>query len=1686
MRSHYLKTLKTAVLAISVLLLGASVSFAQQQVNLIAGPANATLPDGNVVPMWGYTCGTLVSGSTATCSAANPAVVTTPASLTAAAVMTGWSPVVITVPTGQSLQINLTNSLSFVPPSATVPNPNQPNNIPTSLVIVGQLGGGLGVVAQRTTTVSPIHQNMGTTWPIANTGGVFAPPSQGPRVQSFSTEVPVGTTATALTWTAPRAGTYLLESGTHPSIQGPMGLYGIVVVTAAPAGATVGTAYPGVSYNTEVPLLLSEIDPAQNNAVQAAVSTVGFSESAVHGPYGSMPVGSINLISGGSGYTSAPTVNCVMTGQTPTVCATAVIDSTAGSPTQGQVTEVDLIANPPSYTSAPNIVFSGGCTPTPGCTAVANAALLLQQNTAAQCSNGTLTGCYPPAVNYTPLYYLINGQAFDKTHASASLFAAAPGTSANPVTGKVLVRLVNAGLRMHVPSIVGSVSTPPMVPTNVTAALVPGFSLIAEDGNPLPGVSRVQSEVFMPAGKTYDVMIDVPTSTTALPIYDRELSLSSNSTGRDGGMLAYIGVNGAGLPTFNAAAAGAAVARADTYNSVIAGQTFTVSDPGKGVIANDSNVYGVQVLAGPSGGALTLYSNGTFTYTANAGTASDSFTYCANGTVTGGVCSSGITATVTLGAASVEAASGIVCSAIAFNSNVASAMSIKPPGVLAACKDGAGYPLTVDTSTIAPGAGLTVSVDPNGGFNATVARCTTAAGCPYSFTFKAKNSQGITASATGTANLTFAAGSGLTVTVLDGSDKKTIIQDYRWLIEEDRTFYINPNTTTNTGGIVPTFGTNFHTSYMPVIAAGCTGALSCESGQSVQGTPAVCDVGNGVCRTTGSQQATLATGDVHLDPTKRYYLTVFPGDAANPFNAGYGGNPACTANASNISTPNPNCGHGMGGAPIQFPAPNTAVTVYTQPSPYPTAKLSVFVFEDDFPLNGEQDGGGGIDVLSPNEPGLGGFNIKLFDDAGGTGDATGQVTYDMFNMPLSNSLAGTLDPMSGLDACPLSAQATASSAPGGDGSQVGITGEIVTCPKYEADGLTLSPLAGQAVVGNLFAGRYGIVATPAADRIARGEEWLQTNTLDGQKAHDSFLRIGEPSFFQEYGPAGFHVSIGFANPAIINGRLPYLCDGNDANSPTPGTGFSCTSGLTGTVTGEHLSRAPDERLYSSGDNSTFGFTQCYVSVGDPDGEDFAFTKCDSNGKFSFTGLPEGDWRITVFDQWNDMLVDGLSTPVRLAAGQTLNFGDIATSQWQANIYTSTFFDNKGSGVFTDYSGTQCPVPQTTPPTPCNPNFGVSQPGLALVATNIRFRDGSYSNFNNTDLFGNAGYNEVFPLFSWYVVEDDTTRYKSTGVHVVYDAGGPTDGSPSCIPGTTAPCGHSNIAGMMANTAEAVSVPLDLRVPGAIYCATADCSGKSLAAPVSDPPSACTTDTTGKTTCTTQLSTGRIDPPFWFGTYGWQGFSGQNSFLEFGKKLLVPGETGTIHGEVIYASTRPFDDPSLLIHTSWTPDVPNVTINLYQEGTAPDGSTSLTLVDTTKTTSWDDWAQGFYANTSKPYMNCPGQMPAPTTTNGGDLFFFSLFNQPMWLDQYNHGGVAANTIPHNSQFKCYDGMHNWNQLQPAPYDGMYSFPSITGLDPNTGAPTGTNCTICTFNPDSADPYRYGGGKTGTWSAGAGNG
>ncbi|PYQ41615.1 MAG: hypothetical protein DMG99_10840, partial [Acidobacteria bacterium] len=64
---------------------------------------------------------------------------------------------------------------------------------------------------------------------------------------------------------------------------------------------------------------------------------------------------------------------------------------------------------------------------------------------------GQAKTCYPPAVNYSPLYFLVNGSPFDRTQPNNSGLSI-PAAS---ISGNVLLRFVNAGLRLHVPSVVG-------------------------------------------------------------------------------------------------------------------------------------------------------------------------------------------------------------------------------------------------------------------------------------------------------------------------------------------------------------------------------------------------------------------------------------------------------------------------------------------------------------------------------------------------------------------------------------------------------------------------------------------------------------------------------------------------------------------------------------------------------------------------------------------------------------------------------------------------------------------------------------------------------------------------------------------------------------------------------------------------------------------------------------------------------------------------------------------------------------------------------------------------------------------------------------------------------------------------------------------------------------------------------
>ena len=159
-------------------------------------------------------------------------------------VFAGPPPTALAIPTvtaheGDNLLVHLTNNLPLAQPPDYVAPPGVvvakgPYTEPVSIVIPGQLG------------------SLVPTWTDGTTGNRTSPTQ---RVRSFTAEAPQQGT-NDYTFSSLRAGTYLIQSGTHPAVQVQMGLYAILKVlpaTGAPA--------------REATLLFSEVDPVLHAAV---------------------------------------------------------------------------------------------------------------------------------------------------------------------------------------------------------------------------------------------------------------------------------------------------------------------------------------------------------------------------------------------------------------------------------------------------------------------------------------------------------------------------------------------------------------------------------------------------------------------------------------------------------------------------------------------------------------------------------------------------------------------------------------------------------------------------------------------------------------------------------------------------------------------------------------------------------------------------------------------------------------------------------------------------------------------------------------------------------------------------------------------------------------------------------------------------------------------------------------------------------------------------------------------------------------------------------------------------------------------------------------------------------------------------------------------------------------------------
>ena len=379
-----------------------------------------------------------------------------------------------------------------------------------------------------------------------------------------------------------------------------------------------------------------------------------------------------------------------------------------------------------------------------------------------------------------------------------------------------------------------------------------------------------------------------------------------------------------------------------------------------------------------------------------------------------------------------------------------------------------------------------------------------------------------------------------------------IVNSYRWVVEEDATYHVDPG--------VPdpnTLSVSFHTSYMPVVA----------SGDETMPLPG-------------------EAGGAALDPAKYYYVSVLPKNA--------------DPDAPRFT---------LGGAQIAPSRQGSAIDVVVNKLPLPTAQISVFVYQDNHPINNAQD--------LPEEQGLEGFSIVLEDAGGRYGMSAGTKMTDGFGNMLGTTyvLDGNGQPVLNPDGTP----------------QV----------KAMGDGVIRTGPDGVANIKYLAQGKYGVSVVPPA-----GQGWIQTSTIEGTRVIDAWVKPNEPAFFQEFGPPGYHAAIGFIQPFNDLGTLP-APDGR-------GT-------ITGQIVNLHMSRPPDYAFYNGAplEHTTPWVGLNLGSAGT--GQGVLAMPCNADGTFTIPDVPAGDYQLVVWDEALDIIF--AFHTVTVLGDSTAALGDIPVFQW---------------------------------------------------------------------------------------------------------------------------------------------------------------------------------------------------------------------------------------------------------------------------------------------------------------------------------------------------------------------------------------------------------------------------------------
>ena len=755
----------------------------------------------------------------------------------------------------------------------------------------------------------------------------------------------------------------------------------------------------------------------------------------------------------------------------------------------------------------------------------------------------------------------------------------------------------------------------------------------------------------------------------------------------------------------------------------------------------------------------------------------------------------------------------------------------------------------------------------------------------------------------------------VTVNVVDNNGNP--VDGFRWILQVDETYPVNPNSPSTNPDELLSLG--FHRSYHPVAQ-------------------------------NGNQDTGAAT--ITADPG-RYYVSVLPYS-----------------------------GYSISGQSVNVVDGTETVTVTVQKHRIPTAQIALYVFQDNYPINGAPDLPEETNPLT-GEPGhvdWTRFSVILEEPAGRYGIAGGQVIQDAFGNPLGTAYLKGCD----ADGAPDTDPFTNYGCLDADGAP------IVTSL---GDG-TLQPRAdGTLLIENLAPGKYGVIVTPPT---AGG--WQQTSTIEGTKVIDAWVKANEPPFFVEFGPPGPHVFIGFTQ---------------EFNFLSVGGG---TATIQGTITDMHMSRPPNFEFFSGRP-----LPSCWIGVNESNpgglGRALYAGPCDGNSGFSIPNVRPGSYQLKVFDANLDAVIASQGFTVDAGGtcngGGSCNFGEVAVFNWFARLNTGIFNDVDQDGFW---------------------DSGETGIGPESQDVSIRWRDGTiYQNFP-TDGEGLAPFDEVFPFFHWLVAEVSFANKKATGATFVVDAGGLIDKSTEDFPGfgELTPLPQFDDDGV-------TSLPDCDANPGAEVC-TVDGVSRTERGPV------LTTGFQGFLGQTSVMHFGKTDyvnfdfsksPPVYVGENG--GISGlvyyATTRAEDEPQLAAAEEwePGVPRVQVnLYADgdidSFPLGDFPGVGDVDWNEDgIRDLDDDVIDD---VDGDGFVTLADV------DNY----------PFDNFPGDEDIDRNSDGifdlGDAVQVTWTDS--WDDSLPEGCQGANNLgaapysPPVADNRCFDGLRNFNQVRPGVFDGGYAF------------------------------------------------